>query len=140
LLLALLATAFACFALDQWTKRATLRRAADGPVLLGRLLKIEAVAHRKEAFSREGARRLLALAWLAALAGAVLLLTFHDSFRAPAAGLGLALALGGAAGNLADILGRRCVVDFIDLGWWPVFNLADLGIVAGLLMAFWPVG
>jgi lipoprotein signal peptidase len=29
------------------------------------------------------------------------------------------------------------VVDFIDLGWWPVFNLADIGIVGGLIAAFW---
>jgi signal peptidase II len=28
------------------------------------------------------------------------------------------------------------VVDFIDLGWWPVFNAADIAIVigAGLLL------
>jgi len=26
------------------------------------------------------------------------------------------------------------VVDFFDLGWWPVFNVADLAIVAGVIM------
>jgi signal peptidase II len=55
--------------------------------------------------------------------------------RAALAGVGC--ALGGAAGNLLDILRRRHVVDFIDLGWWPVFNLADVAIVGGLLFAFW---
>ena len=50
--------------------------------------------------------------------------------------IGLALALAGAAGNLVDILRWRYVVDFVDLGWWPVFNLADVGIVGGLLLAF----
>ncbi len=49
--------------------------------------------------------------------------------------LGIGCALGGAAGNLLDILRRQHVVDFIDLGWWPVFNLADVAIVGGLLLA-----
>ena len=26
------------------------------------------------------------------------------------------------------------VVDFIDLQWWPIFNLADAGIVVGALL------
>jgi signal peptidase II len=47
------------------------------------------------------------------------------------------LAFGGAAGNLLDILRLRSIVDFIDLHWWPVFNLADVAIVAGLVVAFW---
>jgi signal peptidase II len=37
---------------------------------------------------------------------------------------------------LLDVLRRRHVVDFIDLGWWPVFNVADVGIVGGLVLAF----
>lgn len=47
------------------------------------------------------------------------------------------LVTGGALGNVADRLLREPgfpsghVVDFIDLGWWPVFNLADIGIVVG---------
>ena len=51
---------------------------------------------------------------------------------------GLACAFGGAAGNLIDILRYERVTDFIDLKWWPVFNLADVAIVGGLLVAFWP--
>jgi lipoprotein signal peptidase len=50
---------------------------------------------------------------------------------------GLGCALGGAAGNLTDILRQGYVLDFVDLGWWPVFNVADIGIVGGLLAAFW---
>ncbi|HAP32576.1 MAG TPA: signal peptidase II [Firmicutes bacterium] len=50
---------------------------------------------------------------------------------------GLAVMLGGAAGNLFDRLQTGYVVDFIDLRFWPVFNLADVAIVAGVfLMAF----
>ncbi len=58
-------------------------------------------------------------------------------------GLGLAaaygLVCGGAVGNVADRLFRDPgfpaghVVDFFDLRWWPVFNVADAGIVVGAL-------
>lgn len=44
------------------------------------------------------------------------------------------LVVGGAASNLADRLVRGhdgSVVDFIDLQWWPVFNVADACIVVG---------
>lgn len=47
------------------------------------------------------------------------------------------LVSGGALGNVTDRLVREPgfpsghVVDFIDLGWWPVFNIADIGIVVG---------
>jgi signal peptidase II len=52
---------------------------------------------------------------------------------------GIAIALGGATANLVDRLVRGRIVDFIAIGPWPVFNLADAGIVAGIgliLMAF----
>jgi len=44
------------------------------------------------------------------------------------------LVVGGALSNLVDRLLRDhdgAVVDFIDLQWWPVFNLADACIVVG---------
>ncbi len=44
----------------------------------------------------------------------------------------LGLQLGGALGNLLDRLRLGYVVDFIDLRWWPVFNLADSAIVVGV--------
>ncbi len=70
------------------------------------------------------ARRLTSLPWAAALG----------------------LLLGGAVGNLVDRLLRDPgplrghVVDFIDLQWhgrsvWPVFNVADMAIVTGGLLA-----
>lgn len=47
------------------------------------------------------------------------------------------LVCGGALGNVADRLFRTpgfpsgAVVDFLDLRWWPIFNIADIGIVTG---------
>lgn len=51
----------------------------------------------------------------------------------------LGLVIGGAVGNLLDRVLRGHVVDFIDanlwpLATWPVFNLADAAIVAGVVV------
>ena len=51
----------------------------------------------------------------------------------------LAFPLGGAVGNLVDRLRQGFVVDFIDLNFWPlrewpIFNLADSSIVAGVVI------
>lgn len=48
--------------------------------------------------------------------------------------LAWALVLGGALGNLYDRLVYGHVVDFIDLRVWPVFNLADSAICAGVVL------
>lgn len=50
--------------------------------------------------------------------------------------LPLALILGGAAGNLIDRLRFGYVVDFIDLHFWPVFNIADSCITIGAISLF----
>ncbi|MFH1387432.1 MAG: signal peptidase II [bacterium] len=46
--------------------------------------------------------------------------------------LGLASLLGGSLGNLVDRLTRGFVVDYIDFGFWPVFNFADIMINVGV--------
>ena len=45
--------------------------------------------------------------------------------------VGVAAALAGASGNLVDRIIHGAVVDFVAIGRWPVFNLADVAIVAG---------
>jgi len=54
------------------------------------------------------------------------------------AAVAVGLVVGGAAGNIFDRLFRSGdgflkgeVVDFIDLQWWPVFNVADAAVVIG---------
>lgn len=46
----------------------------------------------------------------------------------------LGLQLGGAIGNLIDRLRFGYVIDFIDISFWPVFNLADASITVGVLL------
>ncbi|HEU4361202.1 MAG TPA: signal peptidase II [Mycobacterium sp.] len=51
--------------------------------------------------------------------------------------VGLGMILGGAMGNLVDRFFRAPgplrghVVDFLSVGWWPVFNIADPSVVVG---------
>ncbi|MFC1957221.1 signal peptidase II [Chloroflexota bacterium] len=44
------------------------------------------------------------------------------------------LILGGTAGNLIDRLRLGHVTDFIDIGIWPAFNIADSAIVIGVII------
>ena len=57
----------------------------------------------------------------------------------PLLNLGLGLQLGGALGNLVDRVRQGYVVDFVDLSWWPVFNVADAAILVGvaILAYYW---
>ena len=48
--------------------------------------------------------------------------------------LAIGLQLGGAIGNLIDRLFLGAVVDFIDVGPWPTFNIADSSIVVGIFL------
>jgi signal peptidase II len=48
------------------------------------------------------------------------------------------LALGGGVANLVDRAVGGSVVDFLDVGWWPTFNLADVFLSAVcVLLAWW---
>jgi signal peptidase II len=71
------------------------------------------------------------IVWIAALAGAVLAVVHGSSSLGIDGAVGLGLALGGAASNLADRVLRGAVVDFIAIGPWPTFNLADAAMVTG---------
>lgn len=42
------------------------------------------------------------------------------------------LIFGGGISNLFDRIRQGYVVDFIQIGWWPVFNLADSAISLGV--------
>ena len=46
----------------------------------------------------------------------------------------MALQLGGAAGNLIDRFRMSRVTDFISVGNFPVFNVADSAITVGVLV------
>ncbi|MGE3661786.1 MAG: signal peptidase II [Pseudonocardia sp.] len=47
------------------------------------------------------------------------------------------LVLGGAVANIVDRAGDGAVTDFLWLGWFPTFNLADTAITLGVLALLW---
>ena len=57
--------------------------------------------------------------------------------RLPLVWLPGGLLLGGAVGNLIDRVIDGAVTDFIDLPYWPAFNLADTAITLGVLALLW---
>ncbi len=107
---------------------------------LGPVLSIHYVAGRKASWSWAGTPAVLASIWLIALFSALVLQRSGVWFQSHFAIAALGFAFGGSASNLLDLVRRRHVVDFIDLGWWPVFNLADVAIIGGLVLALWPRG
>ncbi len=44
------------------------------------------------------------------------------------------LLAGGALGNLVDRVRADAVTDYIQVGSWPAFNLADVAVTAGVLL------
>ena len=124
--------------IDQGSKRLAEVHASARPIACGRFLKIRSIANPQTTLRRIHPRIIFPVLWMIALLCAVLLSKWGGWFHNEAALWGLGLAFSGAAGNLVDLLRRESILDFIDLGWWPVFNVADAGIVAGLVLAFWP--
>ena len=79
---------------------------------------------------------------LTLIASAVVLGNFWMGRRlvSPWWAVGLGMILGGAMGNLVDRFFRSPgplrghVVDFLSIGWWPVFNVADPSVVGGAIL------
>src|SRR3954447_11967870 len=122
------------FLLDQLTKRMVQYRSAEDRTGGDLVPRIRRVTHRENFYNRDGGRALLVLLWLGALVISIILLHSGESSLNRFVRFGLALMLGGSAGNLVDILRWQYVLDFVDLGWWPVFNLADVGMVVGAFL------
>ena len=137
-MLYLFASGGGLFLLDQWSKSLVQLRVQGRCVCWGPVVRIRCLKSVKAFYRREGARAALVMIWLTAFLSAVLLHRSGIWFHSPIALLALGTAFGGAAGNLCDVMRQQYVVDFIDLRWWPVFNLADVAIVAGLATALWP--
>ncbi len=70
---------------------------------------------------------LVALAWMLAFFA-------RGGGRHPLLPVALGLLAGGSLSNLVDRLRLGHVTDFLDLRYWPAFNLADVCIVAGVAL------
>jgi len=68
----------------------------------------------------------------AAAVGWMLVFFARSGARHPVLPAALGLLIGGSVSNLIDRVRLGHVTDFIDIGWWPAFNLADSFIVIGV--------
>jgi lipoprotein signal peptidase len=124
--------------LDQWSKRMVELCAANGYRSSRYFLRIPPVRNVRRGGKSNRERVILLFIWAIAAASALLLYRSGARFSSHIGRIGVGSALGGAAGNLLDIWRRHFIVDFIDLRVWPVFNLADIAISAGIVLSFWP--
>ncbi len=122
--------------LDQLSKSLVLRHFPDGrPVpVLGRLLYFTVTSNTGSAFSLfQNQDSLLIGVGIAICLVILLLVSFRPDLQCCYM-FPLALIWGGSLGNLLDRLRRSAVVDFIDLRFWPVFNISDVAITVGFLV------
>ncbi|WP_327140941.1 signal peptidase II [Nocardia sp. NBC_01327] len=136
----LLLVAVVALGLDLLTKTIVVAKLTPGdPVyLIGQSVRFALVRNPGAAFSMAtGMTWLLTLVAAAVVIGVV---RIGRTMRSLPWAVGLGLVLGGALGNLIDRLFRAPgplqghVVDFVAVGWWPVFNVADSAIVCGAVL------
>lgn len=120
--------------LDQGAKALVQRAIEPGHAveLVGAWLRLTHVYNPGGAFGIFGGQPVLVLT-VTLLAAVAVLACLPRIIRAGYT-LPVALLFGGALGNLADRLRYGKVLDFIDFGFWPVFNLADVAITAGAVL------
>jgi signal peptidase II len=126
---------------DQLTKLWAVAALEDGPIKVLGPIRLALTRNKAGAFGLGGA--FVPVLAVAATIFVVVLVTRGDLVRRPLVAVAAGLVLGGAIGNLVDRLVRGpgllrgAVVDFVDLRWWPVFNVADSAITCGCLLLLW---
>lgn len=136
----LVVIALVILAFDLVTKIAVVKWIQPGkPVeIVGDVVTLRLVRNPGAAFSMAtGMTWLLTIVAVCVVIGVI---RIGRTLRSPWWALGLGLVLGGALGNLIDRFFRAPgplqghVVDFVSVGWWPVFNVADSSIVCGAIL------
>jgi signal peptidase II len=130
------ATTLAVVLLDRWTKQLAITHlyesGARSVPVLGEYIRLTYVENRGAAFGL-----LQDQTYFFIVVGVVVIGVIIASYRyipEPSWLLNLCLGLqmGGAIGNLIDRVRDGYVVDFVDLTFWPVFNVADSAICVGV--------
>jgi signal peptidase II len=125
----------AIIVLDQATKAIAVAELSDGSIDLG-VIALTLVRNPNAAFNIPGFPGMFLLVAVVVVTMIVRSLPVTDRLSLA---VGYGLLTGGAVGNAIDRVARDPgfpqghVVDFLDLGWWPVFNIADSAIVTGAL-------
>jgi signal peptidase II len=124
-------TAAFVVAADQVSKAFVLARWPLAGAAPRSFVSIRCMLNRQGTLAAFAGVPVLAALWAAMIvSGALILhtgLLGHDTLVP----IGVGGVLGGATGNVLDRLYRGAVVDFVAIGPWPIFNLADAALVAG---------
>ena len=131
-------------AVDQVTKWLVGRTLGPGRAdrrieILEPVLALEYVENTGAAFGTfRGQGVLLSLLAVLVLSG---LVVYYRRMAVPSrlATASLGLLAGGAVGNLLDRFRLGYVVDFVAVGVWPKFNVADSAITVGVALLAWQV-
>jgi signal peptidase II len=133
---ALIAVAAAVVAVDHLTKWLALRELTHRDIDIVGSLRLHLVYNNGAAFGLGSKFAPLIALFAVAIVVGVLGMGRQLSGWVPR--IAAAAIVGGAVGNLLDRLLRDGggflggpVVDFVDLQWWPVFNVADMAITCG---------
>jgi signal peptidase II len=138
--LAAMLTAFLVMVGDQASKALVLSR-QPAPLAVRRpFISIQCMLNPRGALAPFLGASALIVLWIAAVVLALLVLTYGAAGHGVMLPIGIGAVIGGAAGNLLDRVRRGAIVDFIAVGPWPVFNLADAAIVAGIGLALLSLG
>lgn len=133
--LALAAIALAAVAADQLTKHLVASQLTldDGVHVIGPLW-IRHVQNSGIAFGffSQATAGVIVLTTIAVVW--MLIFFARGGSRHPILPVALGLVIGGSVSNLVDRVRLGYVTDFVDLRWWPAFNLADSFIVIGVLV------
>lgn len=131
--------AFVIVLCDQLTKHMVIRvfPVGDSRRILGPILSLTHTRNTGGAFSLLQAR-VPVFVVVGIIAVAAMLVAYHR-MRESDLGISaaLALALGGAIGNLIDRIRFGYVVDFFDIHVWPIFNIADSAITVAICLLAW---
>ncbi|HKH31037.1 MAG TPA: signal peptidase II [Gaiellaceae bacterium] len=131
--LGLLSVALAAIVADQLTKQlVTSQLALDDEVHVAGPLSIHHVQNSGIAFGLFASATPIVTMLTAIAVGWMLWFFARSGARHPVLPVALGLLIGGSASNLIDRVRLGHVTDFIDLGFWPAFNLADAFIVSGV--------
>ena len=105
--------------------------------LAGRYLAFEYLENRGAAFGILPNQTDLLTVLSIGIAAAGTGLMWRESRTHPSIAIAIGMVVGGAIGNIIDRIRLGYVVDFIAVGIWPKFNLADAIITMGVLLLLW---
>jgi signal peptidase II len=119
--------------LDQASKHFVVTRLAYGESvsILPNILSLTYVRNFGAAFGLFYRQRLLFFGAMLILVLAMVVFWKEIALVGRGAVWASGCVLGGALGNFVDRVRLGYVVDFVDVGFWPVFNVADSAIVVG---------